>query len=108
MVVTIAVADGREDDYRSWHDRHLAEVVAHVPGVVAARRYELSDPGAVAGAFPTARFVAAYALRDEPERVRADLEAARAGGHISAPPDGVVEGALTLQYDAAADPVTAG
>lgn len=105
MLVTIEVAEGREDDYRAWHDAHIVEVVTHVPSVTQAQRFELADVAKLAESFPTARFIAAYTLTGSPEQFGSELAAARAQGLISPPPDGAVSAALTLGYDSASDPV---
>jgi len=103
MLVTVAVAAGREDAYRHWHDAHIAEIVTHVDGVLAARRYELATPELPPRAHGTARFAALYELSTAPDAVRASLAAARGAGLVSSPPPGVVTDGLTLFYRAAGE-----
>lgn len=69
---------GQEDEYNTWYDEvHLADV-QRVPGIVAARRYDLVPGGEEAPA-PAHRYLAVYELDGEPAAVMAELMA-RVGG----------------------------
>ena len=69
-------ADGREDEYNNWYDKiHLADVAA-VPGVVAARRLQLSPSGDTP---PKHQYLAIYELEGDPHAVLATVRQ-RAGG----------------------------
>jgi hypothetical protein len=99
LVVSLAIAEGREDDYRTWHDRHIAQILEHLEGVTSARRYERGADNE--GQPPGHRYMAIYELADEPAAVRAALRAGGEAGLIEPPPAGVVEGATSIMYEAA-------
>lgn len=77
FVVLTNPVEGQEDEYNDWYsNRHIADVVA-IPGIVAARRYELSD--AQLRATVPYRYCALYEIEtDDLEGVLAELRA-RAG-----------------------------
>ncbi|HET6509938.1 MAG TPA: hypothetical protein VFG42_24305 [Baekduia sp.] len=103
IVISIDVADGAEAAYHAWHQAHIREVVDAVPSIVGARRYTLGAPESAAPPSPTSRFLALYAVAGgDVAAARAAIAAASAEGRVTPPPPGVVAGAVTLPYEAAA------
>ncbi|HEY6762287.1 MAG TPA: hypothetical protein VI318_22500 [Baekduia sp.] len=106
IVISIDVAAGAEDAYHAWHQAHIREVVDAVAPIVGARRYVLGAPESGAPPWPTARFLAVYEVAGgDVAAARAAIAAASADGRITPPPAGVVAGAVTLPYVAAAEEV---
>jgi hypothetical protein len=75
----------REDEYNDWYDNVLFADVLKIPGVVAARRYRLSDhQGAMfAGIANGNRYLAMYDIDgSDPKSVDAEIAARIADGRI--------------------------
>ena len=78
IVHTMPVA-GREKEYNDWYDNVHVHDVVKVPGIVNARRYQLSDvqrrelpPG-------TAKYLALYDIRTDDLQHTLDVLGARSG-----------------------------
>jgi hypothetical protein len=100
MIVQLAVQDGAEDAYRAWHDRHIGQILANVPGFVAARRLELDAPSRHPATGDPKPFVALYELTGNPATAIDALRKAGADGLVDPPPPGVVVSSSSGVYAA--------
>lgn len=89
LLVFTNPTDGHDEDFNAWYDStHVPEVLA-VPGVVAARRYELAPvdtpevEGAPAPPPPAHRYLAAYELDRDGNEVMADFVGRLMSGEMS-------------------------
>ena len=68
LIIYTSPADGREDEYNAWYDdTHLAEFSA-LPGVIAARRFQVMGDG-------KPQYAAIYELSTHPDAVLAAMNA---------------------------------
>jgi hypothetical protein len=82
LVVFTNPVEGRDDEYNKWYDEvHLADVL-DVPGVVAARRLELS-PLDAAGSAAAHRYLALYDVEGDPATVMKELNDRVANGTMA-------------------------
>jgi hypothetical protein len=76
LVVYTNAVEGQEDRYNKWYDEtHVPDCVA-IPGVVSARRLELSPVGMPGAPTPAHKYLALYEIDGDPAAV---MEALRAG-----------------------------
>lgn len=81
-------ASGREDEFNEWYDnRHLDDVL-DVPGVTAARRYQLAPmtlpeaDGTPEPAPAAHSYLAVYELDRDPDEVLAEFQRRAASGEL--------------------------
>jgi hypothetical protein len=91
LIIYTSPADGREDEYNAWYDdTHLAEFAA-LPGVIAARRFQVVGDG-------KPQYAAIYELSAHPNEVLAAMNARVKDGtmHMSDAMDTASVSTITL------------
>lgn len=86
---TAPVSPDVVEEFNRWYDEdHIPEVIAKIPGVVAARRYLLSDDQLLSDAsLPERPYLAVYEIKDEPiASVAASLGAGLGDGTLTLSP----------------------
>jgi hypothetical protein len=80
-----ATSEEQVQAFNEWYDRtHVPEILAEVPGIVGATRYEVAGPDGGPGG---RRFLAIYEIEaDDPQAVLATLGARAAEGAIAMSP----------------------
>jgi hypothetical protein len=70
--------DVDEDEFNTWYDAHLGEILS-IPGFVSAQRYRL-DPVVVDREEPVSyRYLSVYEIEGDPDRLLAEMESRRLG-----------------------------
>lgn len=71
MVVQTSARAGRDDEFNQWYDNEHIEHMLSVPGVLSAKRYDLTDNSPYK---PSNPYLTLYELEaDDPTQVLAEL-----------------------------------
>jgi hypothetical protein len=62
-----------EEEFNTWYDAHLAEILT-IPGFVSARRYEMQPLVVGSEDAPNYRYLALYELRGDIDKIMAEME----------------------------------
>lgn len=74
-------ADGKDEEYNRWYDAvHLPDVLA-TPGVVAAQRFDVHQPGPARS--PKHRYLTVYEIEGDVDAAMAHINAAIASGAMT-------------------------
>lgn len=103
FAVLTNATEGQEDEFNAWYDKvHLPEVVAAVPGFVAARRYRLSPAQLEGYSDTTHRYLALYWVQGDPAEALAALSGGLGDGTIVLQPCIDTDDIVCMNFEAIA------